>query len=153
MIREDERLLNMTRISSGSSAQDLFYDALDALEREFAGYMRSVQTSMREHQTLAREAADWDAWKETVQESDMIRALPEHTLRALFDECVYQSERDTRDMRRRTERRLRHYADDLRYAFRHVEPPLDIHASFEEVLPRIRMLPEYMALELSLIHI
>lgn len=147
MIREDERLLNMTRVSSGSSAQDLFYDALDALEREFAGYMRSVQTSMREHQTLAREAADWDAWKETVQESDMIRALPEHTLRALFDECVYQSERDTRDMRRRTERRLRHYADDLRYAFRHVEPPLDIHASFEEVLPRIRMLPEYMALE------
>lgn len=147
MIREDVRLVDMTHTSSGSSAQDLFYDVLDTLEREFAGYMRTIQTSMREHQTFAREAADWDAWKETVQQVDTIQALPEHTLRALFDECVYQSERDTRDMRRRTERRLRHYADDLRYAFRHVVPPLDIHASFEEVLPRIRVLPEYIALE------
>lgn len=145
-IRDDERLKAMTQTASGSSAQDLFYDVLDTLERDFAVHRRTVQAHMRANNIHVTSTTDSDAWHNAFRSADApdsIRMLPDHMLRALFDECVYQSERDARDARRRTERRLRHHADDLRYAFKHMEPPLDIEASFDDILPRIRTLPEY----------
>lgn len=49
--------------------------------------------------------------------------------------------------RRRHERRLRHQIDDLRYAFKKLDPPLDISASYEAILPRIQGLPEFQDIQ------
>ncbi|KAL4400659.1 U2-type prespliceosome protein [Malassezia pachydermatis] len=148
VIRHDARLDAMLA-TQGSTAQELFYDRLDELERAFATQRRHVQAYMKENNILASRPSDWGIWREACQSSkapEAIRTLSERALQALFDECLYQAERDAREARRRAERRLRHAADDLRYACKHVDPPLDIHASFEEIVPRLRDLPEFRRL-------
>ncbi|WFD19681.1 U1 snRNP protein [Malassezia caprae] len=147
-IRDDERLAAMAE-THGSSAQVLCYDRLDQLEREFAVHRRTIQAHMRQQQVPATQPSDWDAWHAACCAADApqsVSQLPERVQRALFDECVYQAEREAREARRRVERRLRHYADDLRYAFKHAHPPLDIHASFDDVFEQVRAMPEMQEL-------
>lgn len=147
-LRDDKRLDAMMR-TQGSSAQDLFYDELDRLEREFSTQKQKVHAYMQQRQLRAAQDTDWPAWRDACREDGApseVRGLADGALRALFDECVYQAERDARDARRRAERRLRHYVDDLRFAFKRAEPPLDIAATFDDVAPRIRAMPEFKAL-------
>jgi pre-mRNA-processing factor 40 len=42
---------------------------------------------------------------------------------------------------------MRHLQDDLRYALKKLEPPVDIDATFEAVEPSLKDLPEYKALD------
>lgn len=147
-VRDDERFTAMAD-THGSSAQTLFYDRLDQLEREFAVHRRTIQAHMRQQQVPATQPSDWDAWHAACCADNAPRAvaeLPTRVQRALFDECVYQSEREAREARRRVERRLRHYADDLRYAFKHAHPPLDVHASFDDIYEQVRAMPEMQEL-------
>jgi len=147
-IRDEPRFRAMLG-TRGSSAQDLFYDVLDVLEREFAARRRAALAHVRERH-MAVSSDSWDAWRDTFRAPDAphaLRDLSDGDLRIVFDECVGQAERDARDARRRSERRLRHVADDLRYAMRHMTPPLDVRAPYEAVLPRLQTLPEYAELE------
>lgn len=147
-VRHDARLTAMAE-THGSSAQALFYDRLDQLEREFAVHRRTIQAHMREKQVPATQSSDWEAWHAACCADDAPRSvaqLPTPVQRALFDECVYQAEREAREVRRRMERRLRHYADDLRYAFKHAHPPLDTHATFDDIYEQVRAMPEMQEL-------
>ena len=56
-------------------------------------------------------------------------------------------QRDARDQRRRTERRLRHQVDDLRYAMKRAQPPLDPTSTFDASVPQLQALPEFRELE------
>ncbi|WFD41291.1 U1 snRNP protein [Malassezia japonica] len=147
-IRDDARLQALLPIP-GSTPQQLFYDALDELERGFAKHMKSVQEHLQRH-PITIDEAHWPAFLAALHADDAppaIQSLPEHEVRELFDELLYQSQRDARDARRRTERRLRHHVDDLRYAMKKVVPPLDIDASYEVVRPRLETLPEWQELQ------
>ena len=147
-VRDDERLAAMAE-THGSRAQATLYDRLDQLEREFTVHRREIQAHMRQRQVPATQPSDWDAWHAACCADDAPRSvsqLPVRVQRALFDECVYQAEREAREARRRVERRLRHYADDLRYAFKHAHPPLDIRASFDDIYEQVRGMPEMQEL-------
>ncbi|WFD30512.1 U1 snRNP protein [Malassezia sp. CBS 17886] len=149
-IRDEDRFRALLG-AAGSSAQQLFYDALDVLERDFSAHMKSVQAHQQAKQAPAVAAADdWARWHALITSEDApdaVRGLPEHTLRALFDELLYQSQRESREARRRTERRLRYVADDLRYAFKKANPPLDINAPFDAIVAHISDWPEFLELK------
>ena len=148
-IRHDERLVALAG-GPGSTAQELFYDRLDELERRFSEHMRLLMPQLRRHNVAVHDGEQWDAVKDAVRAADApeaLRALEEIRLRELFNELVYQAGRDAHEGRRRAERRIRHYADELRFAFKRAEPPLDVSASFDDILPRIRELPEFLELE------
>lgn len=148
-IRDDERLIALAG-GPGSTAQELFYDRLDELERRFSEHMRLLMPQLRRHNVAVQDGEQWDAVKAAAQAHDApdtLRGLDELRLRELFNELVYQAGRDAHEGRRRAERRIRHYADELRFAFKRVEPPLDVAASFSDILPRICDLPEFVELE------
>lgn len=42
-------------------------------------------------------------------------------------------ERDAADKKRRAERKRRHLIDDLRYAMKKAEPPIDLDGTYEDV--------------------
>lgn len=147
-LKDDERLTAVLSVE-GSAPHDLFYDTLDELERGFAKHMKSVQALLDAH-PVALEEEHYPAFLALVHGSDApesLRTLPVHEVREVFEELVYQAHRAHRESRRRKERRLRHYVDDLRHAMKAAAPPLDTTATFEAVVPRLQMLPEFGALE------
>lgn len=148
-IREDARLLAIAG-QPGSTPQQLFYDRLDELERHFSEHMKALQGVLRRRELTVHDAAQWEEVAAAARAPDapaLLSQLPERELHDLFEELLVQAERDAREERRRAERRVRHLADDLRYALKRVDPPLELDAPFEQVLPRIRELPEYAELE------
>lgn len=148
-IRHEPRFVELAGMP-GSSAQELFYDRLDELERAFSERMRLLVPQLHRHHVAVQDEAQWEAVAAAARAPDapeQLRVLGDGSLRELFGELVYQAGRDAHEGRRRAERRVRHYADELRFAFKRVDPPLDTDAPFDDVLPRIRTLPEFVELE------
>lgn len=52
-----------------------------------------------------------------------------------------------REERRRAERRLRHATEDLRYALKKLDPPIDTETAYVDAVSRFSDLPEYRDLE------
>lgn len=147
-IRNDLRVDAVLAVP-GSSPQQLFYDALDELERGFAQHLKAVQAHLQTH-PVPIDDAHWPAFLAALRADDApstVRQLPEHELHEIYDELLYQAQRDARDQRRRTERRLRHQVDDLRYAMKRAQPPLDPTSTFDASVPQLQALPEFRELE------
>lgn len=45
--------------------------------------------------------------------------------------------RAAKEERRRAEKKLRVMVDDLRYAYKKLDPPVDLEASYEDVRPKV----------------
>lgn len=52
-----------------------------------------------------------------------------------------------KEEKRRQERKLRKKMDALRYAMKHLDPPVNAEDTWEVVMPRIEHLPEYQAID------
>jgi len=52
---------------------------------------------------------------------------------SLIGQIQTQLEKTAREERKRAERRKRHLMDDLRYAMKKAEPPINLEGSYDEV--------------------
>ncbi|WFD00499.1 U1 snRNP protein [Malassezia yamatoensis] len=147
-IQNDPRLQALAKVP-GSTPQQLFYDMLDELERGFAAHTKAVQAHLQTH-PMPIDDTHWPSFLTLFRSDDApaeIRDLAEHELHEIYDELLYQAQREVRGQKRRAERRLRHHVDDLRYAMKKASPPLDIAASFDDVQPQLQAMPEFQELE------
>ncbi|ETS64340.1 hypothetical protein PaG_01187 [Moesziomyces aphidis] len=127
----------------GSTPLEMFFDLVDDLDQELERQTADAlqHASKAGHQvtptTTEAEFLDWTAGC----------GVPDATLRQIYSELVaYLAEEEQRkqaEERRRLERKHRHRIEDLRYAFKKIDPPLDLDASFQDISARVSDLPEY----------
>ncbi|SNX87444.1 related to Formin binding protein 3 [Melanopsichium pennsylvanicum] len=128
----------------GSSPLDLFFDRVDELDQHLEKQTADAlqHASKSGHQvTPTTTETDFLSWTSA-------SGVPEITLKHIYSELVAylaeEEERKATEERRRLERKHRHKIEDLRYAFKKVDPALDLNADWDQVKQRVEGLSEYV---------
>lgn len=127
----------------GSTPLDLFFDHVDALDQHLEKQTAdALQHASKSGHTVTPSTTETEflTWTSGCE-------VPEATLKQIYTELVSylaeEEERKLSDERRKLERKHRHRIEDLRYAFKKIDPPLDLSASFEDIKGRVEGLAEY----------
>ncbi|KAG6869219.1 hypothetical protein C0993_009082 [Termitomyces sp. T159_Od127] len=161
---DDERYLSMLG-NPGSNPLELFWDAVDTLDQELDRKISVVEAAFVRHgvQEAQKKGEDGDkdvgfvVGPETKEEEfrsvveanadEAVLALTKEDLAEIFTTLHDAAVKKQAEEKRRAERKQRHLQDDLRYAFKKLPEPLDISLSYEEIVPLIQHLPEYIAVD------
>ncbi|KAG6909336.1 hypothetical protein DXG01_000936 [Tephrocybe rancida] len=159
----DERYLLMLG-NPGSNPLELFWDVVDVLDQDLDRKIAVIDDAFERHNAKQAEVKaegdmEVDAFAvgpETTEkefraivkanEDDAVRALEEKELVEIFITLHEAAVKKQAEEKRRGERKQRHLQDDLRYALKKLPEPIDISLPYEEVVPLIEKLPEYLAL-------
>ncbi|CAD6578291.1 MAG: hypothetical protein CYPHOPRED_000501 [Cyphobasidiales sp. Tagirdzhanova-0007] len=142
----DERFLDMLA-NPGSTPMELFWDVVDDMDLKIEGDARILENVMSEVGFSVTASTTFEEFDEKVRDNKRAKDLTQEARQAVFIELQDRLAAQAREERRRTERRLRHQMDDFRYALRKIDPPLDASLSYEEILPLIKDIPEFVALD------
>ncbi|GAA6019581.1 hypothetical protein JCM11491_001346 [Sporobolomyces phaffii] len=146
LIDSDPRYLNLLG-TPGSSPLDLFWDVVDELDVRAEQDEQVVEFVAKEKGVKVDEQSKEQEFIEAIQEDERIKNLDLKALRSTFDKLQYRAIRSAKEERRRAEKKLRIMVDDLRYAYKKLDPPVDLESSYEDNLERIRETPEFVAFE------
>ncbi|KAG5652053.1 hypothetical protein H0H81_006473 [Sphagnurus paluster] len=162
LFAEDERYLSMLG-NPGSNPLELFWDAVDVLDQELDRKIAALSAAISPPKPgkdgdVKMEDPDnemgFSVSAETTQK-EFFTMVQESKVESLTDDDVLEiyttlhnvALKKKADEKRRAERRQRHLQDDLRYALKKLPEPLDIALPYEEIVPLIQHLPEYIAIE------
>ncbi|TKY88009.1 hypothetical protein EX895_003105 [Sporisorium graminicola] len=142
LLKDDPAFLNALG-QPGSTPLDLFFDLVDELDQQLERQTAdALQHISKQGHTVepSTSQADFIAWTAGVD-------VPRETLDQIYRELVAylaeEAERKLAEERRKLERKHRHRIEDLRYAFKKVDPPLDLDAPWQDVVARVEQLQEY----------
>ncbi|KAG6813858.1 hypothetical protein H0H92_006265 [Tricholoma furcatifolium] len=161
---DDERYLSMLG-NPGSNPLELFWDVVDVLDQELDRKIAIVEAVIEHYNDnegqMKREDGDKDAGFSVgpntteaafmgiveANADDAVKTLSKEDLIQIFTTLRDSALKKQADEKRRAERKQRHLQDDLRYALKKLQEPLDINMTFEEAVPLMENLPEYIAVE------
>ncbi|KIY49463.1 hypothetical protein FISHEDRAFT_41666, partial [Fistulina hepatica ATCC 64428] len=143
LIKDDIRYTDILG-NPGSNPIELFWDKIDALDQLLDGKIEIDKESVK--------PAEFSVQPETTEQEflNVVKAdseLTDEDLIEIFKTMQAAAVKKRADERRRTERRLRHLQDDLRYALKKLPQPLDVSLDYDQALPLICDLPEFKALD------
>ncbi|BGP55203.1 U1 snRNP protein [Rhodotorula sphaerocarpa] len=148
LVAHDERYLQLLGLP-GSTPLDLFWDRVDDLDVRAEENQLVIEAVAKE---LGVEVQDEDADEEDffnrVKDDRRLEAMDYTAIRATFQKLKSRAVRAKRDERRRAEKRIRLLVDDLRYALKKVDPPIDVEVvTYEHAVPLVSETEEWKALE------
>ncbi|KAH0582785.1 hypothetical protein H2248_010696 [Termitomyces sp. 'cryptogamus'] len=161
---QDERYLSMLG-NPGSNPLELFWDAVDVLDQELDRKIAVIEAAFERHNAKEAQRKGVDVDKDagfavgpdTTEEGfrsivkanadGAVNELSKEDLAEIFTTLHAAALKKQSEEKRRAERKQRHLQDDLRYALKKLPEPLDINMAFEEVVPLIQHLPEYIAVD------
>ncbi|KAM0787405.1 hypothetical protein ACM66B_003489 [Microbotryomycetes sp. NB124-2] len=146
VISQDARYHNLLGVP-GSSPIDLFWDVVDELDQQFDDEMRQVEDVLAREQLQVTDETTFEQFQETIDKDSKVAAMDYATKRAAFERLRARRARLLKEERRKAERRVRELVDDLRYAYKKLDPPVDLESSYEDNLNRIKETTEFQALE------
>ncbi|GAA5849569.1 hypothetical protein JCM8547_000500 [Rhodosporidiobolus lusitaniae] len=146
LFAHDERYLAVLG-AQGSSPLELFWDLVDELDVRAEEDQHVVELVAREKGLTVDEKTTEEEYVATLKGDERLANMPSSAIRATFDRLHSRAVRAAKDERRRAEKKLRLLIDDLRYAYKKIDPPVDIEKSYEEILSLIQDSPEFLALE------
>lgn len=146
IIKEDERFTNMLA-NPGSTPLELFWDLVDDLDLKVEGDTRIIQNVMSERGVKADPSESFQAWDEKLKDDNRVSELKEGDRELVYQTLLHRIAQQAREERRRLERKLKVQIDDLRYALKDLDPPIEPGTSYEEGLPRFEGLPEFKAMQ------
>lgn len=139
----------------GSSPLDLFWDVVDELDRQAEDDQRLVESVLADKKQPVAEKTTLEEFEATLKGEERIAQLDEATLRGAFErvsglcsslarlkltrllsQLHSRAVRAAKEDRRRAEKKLRLQIDDLRYAYKKLDPPVDLESTYEEVSSR-----------------
>lgn len=142
LLKDDGRFLRVVG-QAGSSPLDMLYDLVDEIDLELASQTALIleHISSRGHSLTAK--TNQEEFNDWVKDTD----VPRDALQQIYSAQItmLKEEEDHRAMegQRRLERKYRHQIEDLRDAFKKVEPALDLDADYESIVDTIKELPEF----------
>ncbi|GAA5968719.1 hypothetical protein JCM11641_000709 [Rhodosporidiobolus odoratus] len=142
----DERYLAVLG-AQGSSPLELFWDLVDELDVRAEENQHVVELVAKEKSLVVAEATTEEEFMKALEGDERLERVEYGAIKAAFDRLHARAARAAKDDRRRAEKKLRMLIDDLRYAYKKLDPPVDLDATYEDILPRIQDTPEFAALQ------
>lgn len=146
IIQNDVRFNNMLG-NPGSSPLDLFWDVVDEMDARIEEDTRLMENVASERGVTFDSSLTFQDWDAQLADHPRLTSLKVEEREAVFKALQTRAAQQARDERRRAERKLRHQIDDLRYALKKLNPPLDSHTTYEQALVRMQDLSEFKELE------
>lgn len=144
-----ENLLGMP----GSSPLDLFRDVVDDIGEAVDEAIRRVMAAAEQSEKQIELGMTREEFDRFVEDHKLISVIEPKHVQEVYEivstdsreDCSADSsccvqlqsrlEREASDKKRRAERKRRHLIDDLRYAMKKAEPPIDLDGTYEAVSP------------------
>ncbi|GAA5982093.1 hypothetical protein JCM10908_004736 [Rhodotorula pacifica] len=147
LLANEERYLALLGVP-GSTPLDLFWDLVDELDVRAEENQLVIEAVAKENGIVVDETTKEDDFFAGIKDDVRLESMDYTAIRATFDKLQHRAIRAKRDERRRAEKRIRVLVDDLRYALKKVDPPIDVDtATYEEVVPLVEETDEWKALE------
>ncbi|GAA5953099.1 hypothetical protein JCM21900_005067 [Sporobolomyces salmonicolor] len=146
LLASDTRYLNLLG-TPGSSPLDLFWDIVDELDIRAEEDEQVVELVAKEKGVVVGEETKEDEFIKALEGDARVDKMDYKVVKAAFDKLLGRAVRMAKEERRRAEKKLRLLVDDLRYAYKKLDPPVDLDSTYEDVLPRMQDTSEFQALE------
>ena len=146
ILSNDERFLDMLA-NPGSTPLELFWDVVDDMDLKIEEDSRVIENVMSEHGFSVTPNTTFEEFDEGIRLNIRVKDMKLKARQAVLKNLLDRMAAQAKEERRRAERRLRHQTDDFRYALRKFEPSLDVSLSYEDIMPKLVDLPEYVALD------
>ncbi|GJJ11302.1 hypothetical protein Clacol_005534 [Clathrus columnatus] len=135
----------------GSTPLELFWDVVDDLDQQLDARIAIVERVLK-HQDFnftvdTREDDLIKLLKDAEAEDEEVKQLADEEKSEIWKALREDALRVQAEEKRRAERKQRHLQDDLRYALKKLDKPIDINLSYEDAAPLIEHLSEYKALD------
>lgn len=146
LIAEDERYLNLIG-TPGSSALDLFWDVVEEEERKIRSlrnHALDVLEDRRYEMTSDTTHAEFAAIMRRDPRTDQMSG---DETSYIFDKLMDKIRKRAEEDRFANERHQRKAIDALRSVIKHLDPPVRINDTYEDVAPRLQGFEEFKVLE------
>jgi len=130
----------------GSTPLELFFDALDDLEREQGDVKATAENAMRDARFKFTTKTSLEEFLDVVKEDKRLAYTKRPALEAAYKKLQQSANFYEEDLARDEKRHQRKAIDALRSRIKRLEPPVDISDPYETVRPRLEIFDEYIAL-------
>ncbi|OKL60068.1 hypothetical protein UA08_04468 [Talaromyces atroroseus] len=146
LIQEDPRYVAMLG-QSGSTPLDLFWDMVEEEERSLRGPRNDVLDVLDDKRYEITTKTTYDDFMSVMATDRRTANIDPDTLQLIFQRVQEKAQRRSEDEKHAADRHQRRAVDALRSRIKHLEPPVRLGDTWEQVRPRIEKFEEYDALE------
>lgn len=130
----------------GSTPLDLFFDALEDLDREQGDVKLTADSALREARFKFTTKTTLEEFMDVVQEDKRLAYTKKSVLEAAYKKLQHKANSNEEDLVRDEKRHQRRAIDALRSRIKRLEPPVELEDTWEDIRPRLEKYDEYAAL-------
>ncbi|KAI9819914.1 MAG: hypothetical protein M1827_006484 [Pycnora praestabilis] len=145
-IESDQRYIAMLG-QSGSTPLDLFWDMVEEEERALRGRRNDVLDVLDDKRYEILQKTTFEDFLSVMQTDRRTAIIDRDVLTLIFERLHEKVLRRTEDDKHQAERHQRRAIDALRSRIKHLEPPVLVGDTWDQVRSRIQNLDEYRALD------
>ncbi|KAI9674780.1 MAG: hypothetical protein M1817_001684 [Caeruleum heppii] len=131
----------------GSSPLDLFWDVVEEEERGLRGKRNEVLDVLDDKHFEIQSKTSFDEFMAVMESDARTTRIDPDALQLIFQRLHEKVTRRSEDDKHQAERHQRRAIDALRSKIKHLEPPIHVNDTWDQVRPRIQPSEEYRALE------
>ncbi|KAI9886448.1 MAG: hypothetical protein M1823_001766 [Watsoniomyces obsoletus] len=146
LIENDERYHGMLG-QAGSTPLDLFWDAVEEEERELRGKRNEVLDVLDDKHFEIQSKTTLDEYMAVVEADRRTAQMDRELLQLIFERMHEKTVRRSEDDKHQAERQQRRMVDVLRSKIKHLDPPVGMDDTWDDVRPRIEQFEEYRVLD------
>ncbi|RDL41944.1 uncharacterized protein BP5553_01923 [Venustampulla echinocandica] len=144
LIAEDDRYQAMLG-QSGSTPLDLFWDMVEEEERALRNTRNDVLDVLDDKGFEIQQKTTFDEFLAVTKNDRRTANIDRDAVSLIFERLHEKASRRSEDNKHQAERQQRRAVDALRSFIKHLEPPVRLNHTYEDIKPRIDKSEEYLA--------
>lgn len=145
-IEQDPRYVAMLG-QSGSTPLDLFWDVLEEEERALRGRRNDVYDVLEDQRYEVTTTTSFDDFYQVMLTDRRTANLEKDILHLIFERLQDKVQKRNEEEEHAADRRRRRAVDALRSRIKHLEPPVRVSDTWDDVQPRVEKTDEYNVLD------
>ena len=145
LISQEGRYLNMIGIS-GSSHLDLFWDVVEDEERKLRSLRNNALDVLEDKRYEMSIATSFEDFEGVMRSDPKTASLNNEQLYMIYDRLMQKIKKRAEEDKALTERSQRKAIDTLRSVIKHIDPPVRVSDTYEDIVPRLQSHEEYQLL-------
>ena len=142
LIRDDERYLNLLG-TSGSRPLELFWDAVEEEERKVRSLRNAAMDILEDLRYELTLDSTLEEFTKLMRGDARMSQVNDYDLPIIFERLMDKIRKRTEEDKAVNERHQRKAIDSLRSVIKHLDPPVRLSDSFEDVVPRLQAYEEF----------
>ncbi|KAF2088909.1 hypothetical protein K490DRAFT_38194 [Saccharata proteae CBS 121410] len=146
LIENNPRYVSMLG-QSGSTPLDLFWDMVEEEERALRGRRNEVLDVLDDQRFEITQKTTYDEFLAVMQADRRTANIDHDSLSLIFERLLEKVHKRNEEDKHQAERHQRRAVDALRSRIKHLEPPVLVGDTWEQVRPRLEKFEEFRALD------